>query len=173
MEQLLAERVVASLDESGIDFLSFVPESRLRQLIAPAEANERIAVVRASHEGTAVAAACGAAFVGRRPAAYMEATGLIAAMYSLESTAIQFGLPIVLLVSYVGSPGDHGTSGAFATFGRYLEAQVRALALPFVVFDTDERLEERIGGLVDVAQAGKLPAVGLFGGEFTRRPSEP
>jgi sulfopyruvate decarboxylase TPP-binding subunit len=118
-----------------------------------------------------VASACGAAFAGRRPAVYMEATGLVAGMYSLESTAIQFGLPVVLLVSYVGSPGDHGTSGAFATFGRFAEAQVRALALPLVVFETADRLEDRVRGLVEVAAAAKLPAVGLFSGEFTRRPS--
>ena len=167
MDVALAERLVEGLRRAGIDFFSLLPESRLRQLIGLVEADDSFTVVRAAHEGTAVTIACGAALAGRRAAISMEATGFFVSAYSLLSTGIQFGLPLLCLVSYVGSPGDHGSSYTFSLWGRRIENQLRTLGLQYAVLEDGHRLEQRIVEMARAAQDAKHPAALLFTGEFT------
>ncbi len=85
----LARRLVAGLKEAGIDFITFLPESRLSDMIPLIRDDPSFMLIRTCHEGTAVTLACGAALVGRRPAVYTEGTGFVLSMYSLESTAMR------------------------------------------------------------------------------------
>lgn len=163
----LAERTFAGLKAAGIDFVSFLPESRMPDIIPLLEGDEEITVARSSHEGTAVTMACGSALVGGRPAVYMEATGFVAAMYNIESTAMQFGLPLLLLVSYVGSPGDKANSTTFSLWGRRLEPQIQALGLQYRVLEDGSNLATRIEDMARAARSAKQPACLLFTGEFT------
>ncbi len=163
----LARRLVAGLKEAGIDFISFLPESRLSDILPLIRDDPSFLLVRTCHEGTAVSLACGAALVGKRPAVYTEATGFVLSMYNLESVAIQFGLPILFLIAYVGSPEDKANSFAFSLWGRRLEAQIQSLGLQYKVLEDGHNLEIRIADMVRAAQAAKMPACLLFTGEFT------
>ena len=167
MDAALAEGLVNGLRQAGIDFFALLPESRLQQVIGLVEADDRFTVVRAAHEGTAVGIACGAAFAGRRAAVSMEATGFFASAYSLISTGVQFGLPLLFLVSYVGSPGDHGSSYTFSRWGRQIERQIASLGLQYAVLEHRERVEQRVVEMARAAQDAKSPAALLFTGEFT------
>jgi sulfopyruvate decarboxylase TPP-binding subunit len=165
----LARQLVDGLKEAEVDFISFLPESRMGGMVPLLASDGSFIVVRASHEGTAVALACGAALVGRRSAVYTEGTGFVASMYTLESTAMQFGLPLLFLVSYVGSPGDDGNSNTFSLWGRRLESQIQALGLQYRVLEDGHDLKRRIVEMARAAQSAKLPACLLFTGEFTVR----
>lgn len=163
----LAEKTFAGLKAAEIDFVSFLPESRLPDILPLIDADPEMTMVRAAHEGTAVSLACGAALSGRRPAVYMEGTGFVAAMYNIESTAMQFGLPLLLLIAYVGSPGDKANSTTFSLWGRRLVAQIEALGLQYRVLEDGERLATRIEDMARAAGSAKQPACLLFTGEFT------
>jgi sulfopyruvate decarboxylase TPP-binding subunit len=163
----LAERVVSGLKSAGVDFLSFLPESRIGDIIPLIEKDDSFTMVRASHEGTAVSMAAGAALAGKQPAVYMEGTGLILSLYNLQGTAIRCGLPLLLLVSHVGSPGDRANSMTFSGYGMRVEGLLRAMGLPFEVVYDGDRIETRIGDMVRAAQSAKLPGCLLFTGEFT------
>jgi sulfopyruvate decarboxylase TPP-binding subunit len=163
----LARRLVAGLKEAGIDFISFLPESRLSDMIPLIRDDPSFMLIRTCHEGTAVTLACGAALVGKRPAVYTEATGFVLSMYNLESTAMQFGLPILYLISYVGSPGDMVNSTTFSLWGRRLEAQIQSLGLQYRVLEDGYNLETRVVDMARAAQSAKMPACLLFTGEFT------
>jgi sulfopyruvate decarboxylase subunit alpha len=163
----LAQRVVNGLKSAGVDFLSFLPESRLIDIIPLIEQDDSFTLVRASHEGTAVSMAAGAALAGKQPAVYMEGTGLILSLYNLQSTAIRCGLPLLLLVSHVGSPGDRANSMTFSGYGLRAEGLLRAMGLPYQVVEDGTRIETRIADMVRAAQSAKLPACLLFTGEFT------
>lgn len=167
MQPELAETTVAGLKAAQIDFISCLPESRMPDLLPLVDADPEVTLVRASHEGTAISLACGAALGGRRSAVHMEGTGFVAAMYNIESTAMQFGLPLLLLVSYVGSPGDQFNSTTFSLWGRRLEAQIQALGLQYRVLEDDHHLEGRIADMARAARSAKQPACLLFTGEFT------
>ena len=94
-------------------------------------------------------------------------TGLILSLYNLQSTAIRCGLPLLLLVSHVGSPGDRANSMTFSGYGLRAEGLLRAMGLPYQVVEDGERIETRIADMVRAAQSAKLPGCLLFTGEFT------
>jgi sulfopyruvate decarboxylase TPP-binding subunit len=166
----LAERLVAGLKDAGIDFVTYLPESRLSDMLPLIRKDPSFTLVASCHEGTAVSLACGAALVGKRTAVYCEATGFVQAMYNLQSFAMQFGLPVLFLVSYVGSPGDKANSLSFALWGRLLEGQIRALGLQYRVLEDGHDLETRVADMAWAAQFAKLPTCLLFTGEFTDFP---
>jgi len=122
------------------------------------------------HEGTAVTIACGAALVGKRAVVYCEATGFVLSMYNLQSMAMQFGLPIMFLISYTGSPGDKANSLSFSLWGRLLEAQIQTLGLQYRVLEDGHDLETRVADMAWAAQFSKFPTCLLFTGEFTAFP---
>ena len=95
----LAKRLVAGLKDAGIDFFSYLPESRLSDIIPLIRDDPSFTMIKTCHEGTAVTLACGAALVGKRPVVYCEATGFVLSMYNLQSVAMQFGLPVLFLIS--------------------------------------------------------------------------
>lgn len=172
MKSELADRVVDAFKVAGLDFVSFLPESRLPDIIPLIEKDNAFTMVRATHEGSAVSIASGAALVGRKPVAYMEATGLILSLYNLESAAIRCGLPVLLFVSYVGSSQDELNSMTFSAYGKKVEGLLRAMNIQYDVLDDDRRLEERIVGMARAAQAAKHPACLLLTGDFTEIPKE-
>jgi sulfopyruvate decarboxylase TPP-binding subunit len=166
----LARRLVAGLKEAGIDFVSYLPESRLSDIIPLIRDDSSFTMIKTCHEGTAVTLACGAALVGKRPAVYCEATGFVQSMYNLQSVAMQFGLPVLFLISYVGSPGDKANSLSFSLWGRLLEAQIRTFGLQYRILEDGHDLEIRVADMAWAAQFSKLPTCLLFTGEFTDFP---
>ncbi len=162
-----AKRVVEGLKAAGIDFISFLPESRLSDIIPLVEQEKSITLVRASHEGSAVTIASGAALVGKKPAVYMEGTGLFLATYNLQSATIRCGLPVLLLVAFVGSPGDKANSITFSGYGMKTEALLRAMAIPYRIVENEQNIETYIADMERAAQSANHPACLLFTGEFT------
>lgn len=167
-----AEIVVKGLKGAGIDFVSFLPESRLNAIIPVIEKDPWFTLVRASHEGTAVSIACGAALAGKRAAAYMEATGFILSLYHQMGIAWRRGVPLLLLVGYVGSPGDRADSMTFSGFGGLgwggrIERLLDAMGMAYKVVERQEEAEQRIFELARSARSRQCPTALLFTGEFT------
>jgi sulfopyruvate decarboxylase subunit alpha len=163
----LAERVVRGLKAADIDFVAYLPESRLIEMLPLLERDEAFTVVCASHEGTAVSIACGAALVGRHPMVYMEASGLFLSLYNVLSVGVRCGLPLLLFVSHTGSPGDQFNSATFAGYGARTVAVLDGIRIPYQVVDVGDGIEERIADVVRAASAAKAPACLLLTGEFT------
>ena len=163
----VAERVVRGLKAAGVDFVSYLPESRLIDMLPLLQQDDAFTLVCASHEGTAVAIASGAALVGRHPAVYMEASGLFLSLYHILSVPVRCGLPLLLLVSHTGSPGDQFNSMTFSGYGARTEAILDGIRIPFQIADRGEHIEARIADVVRAASAAKLPACLLLTGEFT------
>lgn len=167
MKPDVATEFVDALGEAGVDFVSFLPESRLSDMIGLLEKDPRFTVIRVSHEGSGVSIASGAALVGKMPAVYMEGTGFILSLYHQQSTAIRCGLPILLLISYVGSPGDHGNSITFSGYGMKIEPLLKAMNIQYQVVERGGDLHARVADMVRAARSAKQPAALLFTGEFT------
>ena len=73
-------------------------------------------VVPTTSESEAVSIAAGAALTGNQAAVYMEGTGVYVSAYSLFAVGERFGVPMLLLVSYVGSFNDKKNSSAFSHY---------------------------------------------------------
>ena len=166
MENNVAQRLVTALKSSGISFVSYLPETRLSQMIPLLQQDSAFRVVPTTSESEAVSIAAGAALTGNQSAVYMEGTGVYVSAYSLFTIGERFGIPMLLLVSYVGSFNDKRNSTAFSHYTKTPQL-LQALGIEYQIVSRAEEIEEQVGDAIRVMNSLKLPVALLFTGEFT------
>jgi sulfopyruvate decarboxylase subunit alpha len=167
MDQDLATSTVEQIRRSGIDFIAYLPETRLSELLPLLEAEESLRLVPVASEAEAVTIASGAALVGKQSAVYMEGTGLFVCSYNLLTVSVRVGVPLLLLISYVGSSADQRNSFRFAPTGIRTEQQLKALGIEYQIIGDSRALASGIVDAVRMMNALKQPVALLFTGEFT------
>jgi sulfopyruvate decarboxylase subunit alpha len=163
----LQEKIVTELRNAGINFVTYLPETRLSGILPILEADAFFQLVAVASEAEAVTIASGAALVGKVPACYMEGTGLFVCSYNLLTVSVRLGIPLLLLVSYVGSFADQRNSFRFAPTGIRTEEQLKALGVHYRVAASRADLETGIKDSVRMMHALKQPVALLFTGDFT------
>jgi sulfopyruvate decarboxylase TPP-binding subunit len=167
MKPELAHRTVAGLKEAGIDFVSYIPETRLSEILPVLESDRSFTLVPVASEAEAVGIAAGASLGGKRAAVYMEGTGLFVSTYNLLTVGERYGVPMLLLVAYVGSFEDRRNSYLFSHYGNKTKGLLETLGIQYLVVDSASQLEARIQDAVRMMHALKLPVALLLTGEFT------
>ena len=167
MNAELANRTVAGLKEAGIDFVSYIPETRLSEILPLMKADESFTLAPVSSEAEAVGIAAGAALGGKRAAVYMEGTGLFVSAYNLLTVGERYGVPMLLLIAYVGSFDDQRNSFLFSHYGTKTIGLLKTIGIEHVVIDSGDDLAARIKDAVRMMNALKLPVALLFTGDFT------
>lgn len=167
MKAELANRTVAALKEAGIDFVTYVPETRLSEILPVMKADGSFSLVPVASEAEAVGIAAGASLGGKRAAVYMEGTGLFVSTYNLLTVGERYGVPMLLLVAYVGSFEDQRNSYLFTHYGNKTKGILDTLGIQYLIVDSANQLQARIKDAVRMMHALKLPVALLFTGEFT------
>jgi sulfopyruvate decarboxylase subunit alpha len=163
----LANRTVAALKEAGINFVSYIPETRLSEIVPVMKADQSFTLAPVSSEAEAVGIAAGAALGGKRAAVYMEGTGLFVSAYNLLTVGERYGVPMLLIVAFVGSFDDQRNSFLFSHYGIKTVGLLKTIGIEHVVVDSGDHLEARIKDAARMMNALKLPVALLFTGEFT------
>ena len=163
----LANRTVAGLKEAGINFVSYIPETRLSEILPVLAADDSFTLAPVASEAEAVGIAAGASLGGKRAAVYMEGTGLFVSTYNLLTVGERYGVPMLLLVAYVGSFEDQRNSYLFSHYGNKTKGILDTLGIQYLIVDSASQLEVRIKDAVRMMDALKLPVALLFTGEFT------
>jgi sulfopyruvate decarboxylase TPP-binding subunit len=73
MEAQLATRIVRGLRDAGIEFVSYLPETRLSEILPLLRDDPEVMLAPVANESEAVSIAAGAALGGRPAAVYKEA----------------------------------------------------------------------------------------------------
>lgn len=167
MQTELATKIVTSLQEAGIDFMSYLPESRLSQILPLMRDDPRFQLVPAASEADAVSIAVGATLGGKQTACYMESTGIYVSCYQLLVVALHLRVPVLLLVSHLGGFDDQRNSFLYSLPGRRLIPQLKALDIEHSVLQNGENLETNIKTAVRTMNALREPVALVFTGEFT------
>jgi sulfopyruvate decarboxylase TPP-binding subunit len=76
MEAKLVNRIVGGLKEAGISFVSYLPETRLSEIVPVLREDPSFMLVPVANEAEAISIAAGASLGGRPAAAYMEGSGV-------------------------------------------------------------------------------------------------
>ena len=168
MEAELAQRLVGSLKQAGIDLVTYLPETRLSQILPLMRGDSSFTLVPVASESEAVTIGAGAALAGKQVAIDMECTGLYVSCYTLVSIARRYGVPLLLVVAYLGSMADQRNNSVYALSGAYIEPLLHALEIQFQIVKDGARLETDIQDAVRHMHALKLPVALVFTGEFTR-----
>ena len=167
MKAELAHRTVAGLKEAGINFVSYIPETRLSEILPLMKADEYFTLVPVASEAEAVGIAAGASLGGKGAAVYMEGTGLFVSTYNLLTIGERYGVPMLLLIAYVGSFEDQRNSYLFSHYGNKTKGILDTLGIQYLIVDSAGPLEAQIKDAVRMMHALKLPVALLFTGEFT------
>jgi sulfopyruvate decarboxylase subunit alpha len=167
METELAQRIVQGMRDAGIDFVTYLPESRLSQILPVMRENPDIRLVPVSSEAEAVTIAAGATLGGKRAACYMECTGLYVSAYSLVVIGKQIGVPLLLIVGYLGGFDDQRNSFLYATIGKHILSHLEGLHIDYTLLENGDRLEYKIKNAYRTAIAQRAPVALIFSGDFT------
>ena len=167
MKPKLAQRTVAALKAAGIDFVSYIPETRLSEILPVLKDDGSFQLVPVASEAEGVGIAAGASLGGKRVAVYMEGTGLFVSTYNLLTVGERYGVPMLLLVAYVGSFEDQRNSYLFSHYGNKTKGLLDTLGIQYLIVDSAARIEMQIKDAVRMMHALKLPVALLFTGDFT------
>lgn len=167
MKEELAKQLVRGLEGAGIDFVTYLPETRLSQIVPLLRNHPAIELIAASSEQEAVTIAVGATLGGKQAAVYMENTGIYVSSYSLLVTGKQLGVPILLVVGYLGGVPDQRNSFLYATIGKHTIPVLEGLGIEYQLLEDGERLESKVSDAVRAANAQRAPYALLFAGEFS------
>lgn len=162
-----AEKLVAALKAAGIDFVTYLPETRLSEILPVLKANDAFTLVPVASEAEAVGIAAGAALGGKQPAVYMEGTGLFVSSYNLLTLGERYGVPMLLLISYIGSMDDRRSTFLYSHYGTHMVPQLQALGIQHEILRNDDELDTKIKNAVRMMHGLKQPVALLFTGEFT------
>ena len=167
MKEELANRLVQGLKKAGINFVTYLPETRLSQIVPLIRDDPGMELVAVSSEQEAVTIAVGATLGGKQAAVYMENTGIYVSSYSLLVTGKQLGVPVLLVVGFLGGVPDQRNSFLYATIGNHTIPLLQGLGIEHQVLEDGEKLEIKISDAVRAANALRAPYALLFAGEFS------
>src|SRR6516162_7853366 len=138
MKPELAERTVVGLKEAGVNFVSYIPETRLSEILPLMTADDFFMLAPVASEAEAVGIAAGAALGGKRPAVYMEGTGVFVSSYNLLTVGERYGVPMLLLIAYVGSFEDQRNSFLFSHYGTKTTGILDTLGIQYQVIGSGD-----------------------------------
>jgi sulfopyruvate decarboxylase subunit alpha len=153
-----AQQILAGLKEAGIDLVASVPDINLLHLVNALSADHEIAHVPVGREEEGIGVCAGAYVGGKRVAMLMQNGGLMNSCNGLTTTALQFGIPILLLVYYAGDMGDN----AFHMLGLVTEPVLEALGIKYSVIRDPAKVKEQIAQAVTATEASKRPVALLL-----------
>jgi sulfopyruvate decarboxylase TPP-binding subunit len=167
MKEELARRLVQGLKDAGINFVTYLPETRLSQIVPLIRDDPEMQLIATASEQEAVTIAAGATLAGKQAAVYMENTGLYVSSYTLLAVGKQLGVPLLLIVGYLGGVPDQRNSFLYATIGKHTIPMLAGLGIDYMVLEDGEKLEIKINDAVRGMNALRSPMALLFAGEFS------
>lgn len=160
----VAREVVAGLKGAGITFISYLPDSWLKEVYGLVQEDPAFLTVPATNEGEGVCLCVGAWLGGKRAAMIMENSGLRVACEPLARLGLGHGLPVLLLMSYRGDFGDPDWWAQ--PHGWTMEPLLQALRIPYRILRRPEEIRGAIGGAYENLSASKRPVAVIFSGEL-------
>src|ERR1051325_3055760 len=167
MEAELASHLVQGLKDPGTDFVAYLPETRLSQIIPLIRDDPGIELIAASSEQEAVTIAAGATLGGKQTPGYMGNNGNIFSCYSLIAIGKQLGVPLLLIVGFLGGVPDQRNSFLYATIGNRTIPVLEGIGLDYMLIEDGSRLEIKIKDAVRAANSLRSPMALLFAGAFS------
>lgn len=128
-----ADLIHKKMKEYGINFASGVPCGVIRHVIHGIECDKDIMHITANRESEAIGIAAGAYFAGKRPVLYMQNSGLFAASNDIASLAIPYQIPIFMVITFRGAPGENAVQH-FVT-GAATITLLESFGIPHAVFN--------------------------------------
>ncbi len=136
----ISKKIIDNLKKGGVNFYLSVPCKLLANMIKILEKDQGIfySSVPREEEGMGI---CAGAYLGNKlPCIMMQNTGIGNSVNSIVSLLQLYQMPVVLLISYRGTPGEPvGAQGGMASV---TEDILNTLRIPMLHCNTDEDLDK-------------------------------
>ncbi len=150
--------ILTALKDAGVNLVASLPDRALVRLVESLFEDNEIRHVPLSREEEGVGICTGAYLTGGRCALLIQNGGLLNSCNALATTALQFEIPMLLLVLYSGAHGD----AAFPVLGQCTEPVLDALSIPYHQIERIEDAPAVIGGALVQAYNMKRPVAVLL-----------
>ena len=131
---------LSALEANGYDFFAGVPCSLLKGVIRRFDAEPRWGYVSAVREDSAVGMAAGAWMAGRKPAVFLQNSGMGVCMNALVSLNIIYEIPTLLVATWRGQGGKDAPE--HLVMGEIMTAYFDLIRLPWRVLKPDTVAED-------------------------------
>jgi sulfopyruvate decarboxylase subunit alpha len=150
--------IVDAMKQAGINFVCSLPDANLAKLLAAVDQEPDLTHVTLCREEEGIGICTGAYIGGRTPAIVMQNGGLLNSCNALTTTALNFNIPVLLMVYYAGDLGDEG----FATLGSVTEPILRGLNIRYSVLRKHEDIAMTVKGAATLAVDSRKPVAVLL-----------
>lgn len=164
MRRSVTEAIVQGLKETGIDFVSYLPESWMHDVYDAILEDPHFEVVLGTNEGECVGIVSGAWLGGRKPVAIFENSGLRVAAETLARLGVGHGIPSFMIMPYRGDFGDKDWWAIPS--GDTLMPMLDALKIPYKLVEREEDIIPTIKGAWEVLHVSKRPVAVIIGGRL-------
>ena len=152
------KQIVDAMKQAGINFVCSLPDANLAKILAAVDQEPELAHVTLCREEEGIGICTGAYIGGRTPAIIMQNGGLLNSCNALTTTALNFNIPVLLMVYYAGDFGDEG----FATLGSVTEPILRGLNIRYSVLRKHEDIAMTVKGSATLAVDSRRPVAVLL-----------
>lgn len=150
--------IVGAMKGAGVDFVTSLPDANLAKLLTAVDEEREIIHVPLCREEEGIGICTGAYIGGRIPAIIMQNGGFLNSCNALTTTALNFNIPLLLLIYYAGDLGDEG----FATLGLVTEPVLRGLGIRSYVLRRSEDIQATVKGAATLAMDSRKPVAVLL-----------
>lgn len=145
---------LAALEASGYDFFTGVPCSLLKGVIRRFDAEPKWGYVSAVREDSAVGLAAGAWMAGRKPAVFLQNSGLGVCLNALVSLNVIYEIPALLVTTWRGEGGKDAPE--HLVMGEIMQKYFDLIRLPWRVLSKDTVAADVAAITAEIAQR-KVP----------------
>jgi len=150
--------IVEAMKAAGVNFVTSLPDANLARLLAAVDGERELTHITLCREEEGIGICAGAYIGGRTPAVIMQNGGFLNSCNALTTTALNFNIPVLLLIYYAGDLGDEG----FATLGSVTEPVLRGLGIRYYVLRRDDEIRATIKGAATLAVDSRRPVAVLL-----------
>lgn len=150
--------IVRALKAAGVNFVTSLPDVNLSKLLAAVDASSDLPHVTLCREEEGIGICTGAYIGGKTPCIIMQNGGFLNSCNALTTTALNFNIPVLLLIYYAGDIGDEG----FSMLGSVTEPVLRGLNIRYYVLRKNEEIEMTIKGAATLAVDSRRPVAVLM-----------
>lgn len=149
--------ILGALKSAGVDCVISVPDFNFVDLLRQVDADPDLRHLPVSREEEGIGVCVGTYLGGMQPAIVMQNAGLLNSCNALATTALQFEIPILMIIWYAGDFGDT----AFMRLGEVTEGVLEGLGVRYLVPRSFAELAPAIGRAKRLADYAKRPVAVL------------
>lgn len=153
-----AKTLLDALNGAGVNLVASLPDGALVSVVKALEQSNDLIHVPLTREEEGTGVCTGGYLAGKRCALLMQNAGLLNSVNGLTTTALQFEIPMLLLVLYAGAANDM----AFPKLGQVTEPVLDALGIKHYLLDDLSKAKDIIGGALVQAYNFKKPVAVLI-----------